>query len=153
MVARRVRFRVGRQRLTSGVDTSTAGYTRQIRSQMKSIEQSYTRFLGTVEATTEVAVRTALQPVFDRSQELVPVDTGKLKASGYLETRVSRGRVVGEVGYGRGGNPHWAPRVHEDLDVFHEPPTQAKYLEQAANEHAAGMLDVAGTVYRQTLGL
>ncbi len=153
MAARRARFRVGRQRLNSGVTSSDAGYTRDIRRQMKGIEGSYTRFLKTVDAATEAAVRAALQPVFDASQDLVPVDTGKLKASGYLVTRMSRGRIVGEVGYGKGGNPHWAPRVHEDLDVFHEPPTQAKFLEQPANEHAAGMLDVAGNVYRQTLGM
>jgi hypothetical protein len=120
---------------------------------MKSIEGSYTRLIKTLRADSLEAVRQMLQPVFDRSQELVPVKTGILKASGYIEVRRRHGTVVGEVGYGKGGRPPYAVFVHENLDVHHAPPTQAKFLEQAANEHAVGMLDQAGDVYRQTLGL
>ena len=152
MAARTIRFRVGPQRIGPGLAPWQAGYTRAIREQMKSVEGSYTRLVETLRANTEEAVRQMLQPVFDRSQVLVPVDTGVLKASGYIDTRRTRRRVVGEVGYGKGGRPPYAPKVHEDLDVFHEPPTQAKFLEQAADEHAAGMLDQAAGVYRQTLG-
>ena len=152
-MARRVRFKVGAQRLIGGLAPWQVGYGRQVRSQMVQVEKSYTRLIETLQADTEEAVRQMLQPVFDRSQELVPIDTGVLKASGYIETRVSRGRVVGEVGYGKGGRPNYAVLVHEDLNIPHAPPTQAKFLEQAADEHANGMLDQAGHVYSQTLGL
>lgn len=156
MAARLARFRVGPQRITAGVSPSQAGYARQIRSQMESVERSYTRLIGTLRSDTHEAVRRMLQPVFDRSQELVPVKTGVLKASGYIETR-RRGRggnqVIGEVGYGKGNIPPYTVFVHENLDVHHAPPTQAKFLEQAADEHIADMLDQAGHVYSQTLGL
>jgi hypothetical protein len=71
----------------------------------------------------------ALEPTFDKSQELVPVLTGALKRSGFLGVGESRGKKVAEIGYGRGGVPFYAARVHEDLDVYHKPPTQAKFLE------------------------
>ncbi len=116
MATRTVRFRVGPQRITSGLAPWQAGYTRAIREQMKAVEGSYSRLVETLQANTEEAVRQMLQPVFDRSQELVPVDKGPLKASGYIEVRRTRGRVVGEVGYGKGGSPPYAPLVHEDLD-------------------------------------
>lgn len=153
MAARRARFRVGTQRIGPGLRPSQAGYTQSIREQMKSIEGSYTRLLDTLEASTKQAVEAMLRPVFDRSQVLVPVKTGELKASGYIETRKRRGLVVGEVGYGRGGRPAYAVFVHENLDVHHAPPTQAKFLEQAANELAVGMLDQAAGVYEGILGL
>lgn len=153
MARRLARFRVGSQRITKGMPPWQSGYGRAIRSQMEQVERNYTRLIETLQADTEVAVRRMLQPVFDRSQELVPVDKGPLKASGYLETQVRRGKVVGEVGYGKGGVPPYAVIVHEDLDKQHDSPTQAKFLEQAANEEANGMLDQAAGVYRQTLGL
>jgi hypothetical protein len=120
---------------------------------MKSIENSYTRLIETLEINTEAAMVQMLQPVFDRSQVLVPVKTGDLKASGYIQTRRSGGKVVGEVGYGKGGRPSYAVFVHENLDAQHASPTQAKFLEQAANEMANGMLDQAGHVYSETIGL
>ena len=153
-MARRARFRVGPQRIAQGLNPSSASYTRAIRSQMVSIEKGFTRLLDTVKATTPAAVEAMLRPVFDRSQILVPVKTGVLKASGYLEIRTGLGdRVVGEVGYGKGNNPPYAPFVHENLDAHHAVPTQAKFLEQAVNEELAGALDQAADVYRQTLGL
>ncbi len=153
MAQRLARFRVGPQRLTGSNPPWQAGYTRSIHSQMVKVERNYTRLIETLQANTEVVVRQMLQPVFDRSQELVPVDKGPLKASGYIETQMRRGRVVGEVGYGRGGVPPYAVIVHEDLSVQHAEPTQAKFLEQAADEAANGMLDQAAGIYKGMLGL
>ncbi len=154
MAGRLARFRVGTQRVTGNISPSQAGYTRQIRSQMVQVEKNYTRLIETLQASTEEAVRKMLQPVFDRSQVLVPVKGGDLKSSGYIETRIkANGLVVGEVGYGRGGVPPYAVFVHENLDAHHASPTQAKFLEQAADEAANGMLDQAGSVYRDTLGM
>lgn len=153
MAARIARFRVGPQRITKGLDPARAGYAMQIRSQMKAVEQSYSRLIETLGLNSEAAIEAMLQPVFNRSQELVPVKTGALKSSGYIATRQSRGRSVGEVGYGKGNVPPYAVFVHENLDAQHAPPTQAKFLEQAVDEHAAGMLDQAAGVYAETLGL
>ncbi len=153
MVARRARFRVGTQRIAAGLTPWQSGYTRAIRNQMKSVEESYTRLIEVLQADTPKAIKQMLRPVYNRSQELVPVDTGALKSSGYLEVVKRRGQYAGEVGYGRGGNPPYAVLVHEDLDVPHVPPTQAKFLEQAADEHINDMLDQAGHVYSKTLGM
>lgn len=107
-----------------------------------------------------VGVQNAAEMVFDRSQELVPVDTGRLKASGriidgekregYEEYRIQYGGDYvgtpldvmpirtdvrgGGVPRGGAGPAEYAWIVHEDLTKGHAPPTQAKYLEQAVNE-------------------
>lgn len=63
--------------------------------------------------------------ILNRSQELVPVDTGRLKGSGrVLQPEVEGDRVTVTVGYGA----DYALIVHE----IH--PTKSKYLEQAAGE-------------------
>lgn len=153
MVARRVRFRVGPGRITTGMMPHTANYTRQIRQQMKSVEDSFTRFVNTIQANTPAAIEAALQPIFKRSQVLVPKKTGALKNSGFIEVRTDlKVNPRGEVGYGRGGVPHYAAIVHENLDAQHAAPTQAKYLEQAVDEELSGALDQAAGVYAETLG-
>ncbi len=153
MAARTVRFRVGPGRITSGMAPHTANYTRQIRSQMKSVEQSFRRLIDTIGANSPAAVEAALQPIFDRSQELVPKKTGALKNSGFLKVSPGlKGSARGEVGYGKAGVPPYAAIVHEDLDAQHASPTQAKYLEQAVNENLNGALDQAAGVYAETLG-
>jgi len=60
--------------------------------------------------------------IFDDSQKLVPVDTGKLKKSG-------------KVSYNKNGastveyKNDYAVFVHEDLNANHKKGTQAKFLE------------------------
>ncbi len=75
-----------------------------------------------------------LEPIYDRSQEYVPVDTGRLKASGYIETAEEDGIIAGEVGYAPYGDPYYATAVHEVEEWNHAPPTRAKYLEDAVKE-------------------
>lgn len=108
------------------------------------------------DATKLVAIR-----IFERSQELVPVDKGLLKTSAFIK-RIKRGTASGGVAQGIGKNPAYtvgynaaslsgefiiAPKnnrafyaiyVHEGLRPVgvakHKPPTGAKYLERAVNE-------------------
>ncbi len=153
MAARRVRFRVGPGRITTGMQPHTANYTRLIRQQMKAVEDGFTRFVNTIQANSPAAVEAALQPIFDRSQVLVPKKTGDLKNSGFIEVKPGlKGSAKGEVGYGRGGVPPYAGIVHENLDAQHAAPTQAKYLERAVDEELNGALDQAAGVYAETLG-
>lgn len=65
------------------------------------------------------------QRVMARSQALVPIDTGELKASGYV--RLGPGGKV-EIGY----SAPYALAVHERLNVRHRQ-GQAKYLEAAVD--------------------
>jgi hypothetical protein len=62
------------------------------------------------------------------SQERVPVDTGLLRASGYVAEPEAHGSILSvELGYG-GAASDYAVIVHEDLDAIH-PHGEAKYLE------------------------
>lgn len=133
MARRPIRFSVGRRRIDSGVSSLEAGYTRAIRAQMEAIERRVAAAIMDLNQLTPEALEFGLQPVFDLSQVLVPVDTGKLKASGFIESRQTARGASAVVGYARGGNPFYAVRVHEILHFRHDPPTQAKFLEEAAN--------------------
>ena len=99
--------------------------------------------------------------VYDLSQVYVPVETGALKASGTVQefstqAVLGRKRPAGgryaptastfgvQVVYGEGPSSEYAVIVHEDLEAFHEPPTQAKFLERAVNEVAPQMAQQIG---------
>lgn len=83
------------------------------------------------------------------SRPLVPVDTGALRASGYVTEPVQEGNLlVVEVGYGgtaskinpKTGEPSgkYALMVHENLEAFHKV-GMAKYLEIPFNAAVRGM--------------
>lgn len=68
--------------------------------------------------------------MFRASQRVVPVDTGTLRASGHvIPPKSTRDGVEVGIGYG-GAAGEYALIVHEQLDAYHSPPTQAKYLEE-----------------------
>jgi len=129
-------FTVGRVRVTSVPSPSEGAYIRIIREQMDTLSKNLLKVIERVESVTPEAITFGLQPIFDESQRLVPVDTGKLKRSGFIETRTTgTGKVSAEVGYGRFGNPFYAGFVHENLAFRHAPPTQALYLKAAVDKH------------------
>jgi hypothetical protein len=125
---------VGLRRISAGTYSAQAASTRAARQNLKSAIAAVQRVLEKVENATPEGLRYAVQPIFDRSQELVPVDTGKLRDSGYIEvTSTARGsRVV--VGYAKAGDPHYAVYVHENLYAKHLPPTGARFLYGAFEE-------------------
>ncbi len=129
-------FNVGRVRVThhANAHPSEAGYIRSIRGQMDAIVQNLQKTIDRIENVTPAALVFGVQPIFDRSQELVPIDTGDLMASGFIETRETANGVGVFVGYGRFGKPHYAGFVHERLDLRHAKGKQAKFLEAAVNE-------------------
>jgi hypothetical protein len=68
--------------------------------------------------------------IFNRSQVLVPVDTGALRGSGGVSAPIPVSGGVGvDIFYG-GPAASYALFVHEIQHFYHNPPTQAKYLEQ-----------------------
>jgi hypothetical protein len=88
-----------------------------------------------------------LGAVLDASREIVPYDTGALHDSGFMNVEeTGDGRIEGTVGY----NMPYAVYVHERLDVYHEPPTQAKFLEQPWSERKGG---IAQTIFRRAVKL
>lgn len=77
--------------------------------------------------------------VLNRSQDIVPVDTGDLKGTGMVsEPEIYGSHVEVIVGYG-GPAVDYAITVHEDMDADHEEGTYAKYLETPALEAVNGM--------------
>lgn len=73
-----------------------------------------------------------------KSQEIVPVDQGDLKASGYWYVMGHGLEAEGFVGY----SAPYAGYVHEMVHYYHEPPTQAKFLEQPIQDHHHYMMTI-----------
>ena len=127
---------LGRVRVTRAVGSPTeAGYVKSMRDQADAIAKKLENIIKGVQGVTPIAIIDALEPIKDRSLELVPVDTGALKRSFFIETRqtASGSRVV--MGYGKAGNPWYAALVHENLFFRHAKGKSAKFLEIAVNEN------------------
>ncbi len=148
-----LKFPVGRQRIDSFVSPSEAGYTRAIRTQMKQVIANAKKVVDTIEFVSEEALIFALQPIYEKSQELVPVDTGKLKRSGFVSAKRFRGKIQGIVGYAKAGNPSYAALVHERMEFRHASPTQAKFLEEAVNQHTADIVPRYVKYVKDNVGL
>jgi hypothetical protein len=72
------------------------------------------------------------------AQAITPVDIGTLRSSGYVTLpEITGNEIKVVVGFG-GAARAYAEIVHERLDVYHKPPTQAKYLETPFNARAKG---------------
>lgn len=72
--------------------------------------------------------------IFAKSQILVPVDTSALRGSGGVSAPQSgAGGYYVDIFYGGPAAPY-ALYVHEIIGNYHNPPTQAKYLEQPLME-------------------
>lgn len=130
----RIRARVGRQAIRSGLDPSSAQYTRQIREQVKEIEDALSEFADAVEEQSPEIVENALRPTFEKSQKYTPVSSGKLRRSGFLEVSTSGKKTTATIGYGKGGRPNYTVFVHERTDLKHKEPTRAKFLQAALEE-------------------
>ncbi len=149
-------IQVGRQRVTRAVSgPGEAGYIRSIRGQMNGIMKNMLKLIEGIQNATPDAIRHGLQPIFDESQELVPVDTYALKHSGYVEVRTEgrSGRVRAEIGYGLHGKPFYAGIVHERLDLRHAKGKQAKFLEAAINKHISTFVRRVGHFMQKRTGL
>ena len=105
------------------------------------------RAFGAVKNNSGKSIAEGLQgaamSLWRRSQVLVPVEKGDLKATGKVE---SGGRGFGawaQVVYGgtspTGREVTYALVVHEDLSKYHEPPTQARYLADAVLQTRGSM--------------
>jgi len=75
-------------------------------------------------------LKKATKFLFDRTQEVVPVDNGDLKASGVWVVEGDGFEAVGSISY----LIFYAVYVHENLENFH-PNGQAKYIEGPVREY------------------
>ena len=74
------------------------------------------------------------------AKQRTPVDTGALRASGFVEgPKVRRGHISDRIVFGGPAAPY-AVIVHEDLEAHH-PVGQAKFLESVLVESAPYLLE------------
>ncbi len=141
---RPVRFRPGVKRLTKKFLTTqhpaTIGATQDLRKQFALVERRLASVINTIEEATHEALDFALDPIFLQAHEWVPVDKGPLSESLYLETAQTAAGAFAEIGFGTGESASYAVIVHENLEVRHESPTRAKFLEAAINKHEKDVL-------------
>lgn len=135
MTINRFRAKVGRRYVRSSVAPVTAQDTYAARSAMRDIIKNFEGFTQHINNETINVLLEAMAPAFQLSQKYVPVDTSKLKSSGYLEEVISRSNQhTVEIGYGKNGLPDYAATVHENLEYHHKAPTRAKFLQSALEE-------------------
>ena len=101
------------------------------------------RAINTLRAKIVAAVQEEAKSLMNKSEGLVPVDTGSVRSSKFVEAPVIDGDTVSvRCGYGGSNvktNPStgdattdYAIKVHEDLNAHHIT-GQAKFLETPAN--------------------
>lgn len=127
-------------------------YTEDARAAMAQIIANYNTLINTLKSATPEILLAAMQPVFDKSQEYCPVDTSALVTSGIMfpETDIA-GRQSVRIQYGDESAPY-AALVHEMVWLNHEPPTRAKYLQQAMEEEIDSFLSSIAIDYAMLMG-
>ena len=112
-----------------------------LRNQMEALERNIAQAILEIEDAVPDALQHGVQEVFDLSQTYVPVKTGELKASGFILARKTRRGASAVVGYAAASRPSYALPVHEIMEAYHEPPTQAKFLQAALEQAGDGIED------------
>ena len=93
------------------------------------------------------------QIIYENSQPLVPVLTGRLRDSGEVLTKDPEGReeMYASISYG-GGLVDYAVKVHEDLQMHHPHGGQAKFLEIPFEEQVPEITSQLSEAINQFLG-
>lgn len=104
--------------------------------------------VGEVKAALEAAATEAMQAgadlLLEKSNQLVPVVTGRLRSTG--TARASGTEAV--VGY----SAPYAIKHHERLNFARQGSGQSKYLETAFHANASTILEEIAATYRKALG-
>lgn len=132
----KVKFSTGLKRLVKGQNVHVINNTLQARAMAKVWQKGLQRILNTMKDSSADAINYGLTPIWEQMLVYVPIDTGALDQSLYLTTKDTSKGAIGEIGFGAGGHPRYAVIVHERTDLFHEPPTRAKFFQGAIEEHA-----------------
>lgn len=152
MTIKAFRPNIGLMRLGKGVRLSQAAYTQQTRAQLQELKDNFSKLFENIDTQSAQIVAEALEPTFEKSQIYVPVKSGDLKASGYLESSSFRGHATVEIGYGKGGEPPYAVFVHE-MPIYHAPPTQDKFLQRPLEEDAEQIAELVQQGFKIAAGL
>ena len=94
-------------------------------------------------------LRQTAEEMMTESKRLVPVDTGTLKGSGYVEP-VDMADLSVRLGFGGPAEPY-ALVQHEDLSLRHPGGGQAKFLEIPVNALAPKLTENVGNAIRDVI--
>lgn len=122
----------------------------------KQLEAYLERTVVNVRRTATKWVRAEAESILQDSLQQVPVDTGTLADSAYIEEQPDGSYVIG---YGHGGmNPKsnalpedYMIKQHEDLSLNHPGGGKAKFLEDPAREHGVNMELKAARAIKEVL--
>lgn len=128
-----LRAAVGKINVRVSDTSSGAELSKQLNDAFRTLSQDFGWYIDQLEGYLPEDLYNALEPTFIKSQGLVPVDKGDLKASGYLEMEPFRGGARAEIGYGRNNTPEYAIFVHE-VPAEHKSPTRDKFLQVPLEE-------------------
>ena len=78
---------------------------------LKGVMTEFAALQRELATASEASLREVAEPVLKRSQELVPVDTGRLRDSGFIATERTPNGARAVVGYARDGDPDYAITV------------------------------------------
>lgn len=96
--------------------------------------------INQIPAKSMKGVEKAIKIIYQSSQPLVPVDTGRLKRSGKI-TQIENGYQLKYHAENPQNKYNYAPIQHENMNFKHKV-GQAKYLEQAVRENMTKIKDV-----------
>jgi hypothetical protein len=151
---RRISFYTGRQRYNLGQNPSVRSLGRELNSSLNQVMRNFDAFLGIVEKVSPDVLIDALEPTFGKALTYCPLgDTGRLRASGYLEKEKNpkTGQYNVFMGFGRHGNPPYAVYVHE-VPATHAAPTRHKFLQAAIEEDMNAIKEGIVAGYRALAG-
>lgn len=116
---------------------------------IRKLERNLQRKLKDIDQATTEGLVDAGNHLLGLSQPLVPVDTGRLKASGAVIKNSSNQVFVSYEAHNPVNGYDYALIQHEDLAFYHADGTQAKFLEQPFRENINGLVDIiAGDIKR-----
>jgi hypothetical protein len=107
-----------------------AGKAFYIKVDLSKMKAGIERAIDGIDEVAQRVFEENAQVIFEASQDLVPVRTGALKASGEVVTADPNGKypIYVAISYG-GGSVDYAWKVHEDLQANHPHGGQAKFVE------------------------
>src|SRR5688572_19369077 len=123
---RRLKLRMGLERVSKQQYAGHRDQVAHVNRQLKELELDILDIFKQLEDESPEIMIDVLEPTFIKSQTYTPYDKGPLVNSGYLEENSFRGQPRVEMGYGKGGYPHYAALQHENMGFYHKPPTRAK---------------------------
>lgn len=117
------------------------------KTNMQDVVRRYSEMITGMQSVTGDILQEILEPVLHKAMIYCPVRTGDLRGSGRIVVEVSsKHRASATILFGNSG-VKYAALVHERTQVFHAPPTRAKFLQSALEEELGGVLAHAAVLY------